>query len=1107
MKKLLIHLSCLCLFVVNISAQSMKSIVGSVLDENNEPIIGATIMAKGTDLGTITDFDGNFQLRVPESTTHILVSYVGMKQQELQVAPTMRITLFSDTQLLQEVVVTGIGRMDKRLFTGASDKIDASAAKLDGISDVSRALEGRSAGVSVQNVSGTFGTAPKIRVRGATSIYGDSKPLWVVDGVVVENIINIGSDDLSSGNAETLISSAIAGLNAEDIESFDILKDGSATSIYGARAMAGVIVITTKKGRPGVSSISYTGEFTYRMVPSYNEFNIMNSQDQMGVYQEMQSKGWLDMPKLVNASNSGLYGKMFQLMRSYDEKTGTFGLANTPEAMNNYLRQAEMRNTDWFDLLFNNSIMQNHSVSVSSGSEKSSYYASISAMYDPGWTLQSNTERYTGNFNANYNILKNLSLNMISMASYRKQRAPGTVSQSADVVSGEVKRDFDINPYSYALNSSRVLDPNEFYTSNYAPFNIFNELENNYMDLEVVDLKFQGEMKWKVLRGLEVAALGALNYKSSAQEHHVKDNSNLASAYRAMDNAVIRENNKLLYKDPDKPYVYPSTVLPSGGAYNRTDYRMRSLDFRTTLSWVEEFNQLHLVNFFGGMELNSTERGGSSYTGWGMQYSLGEVPFFEYEMFKKLKEDGSNYYNVNSAISRMVAFFGSATYSYKGIYSLNATGRYEGTNQMGRSRKARWLPTWNLGLAWNVHEEEFFGNFPDEISHLMLKTSYSLTGSPIGVSNSSVIIASISQYRPFSNLQESALGVSMLENSELTYEKKHEFNIGAEMGLLGNRVNFGIDWFNRNNFDLIGITYTQGIGGELFKYANVANMKSHGIELTLTTRNITRKGFDWITNFIFGKSETRVTRFESLERAMGLVAGNGFTMEGYPVRGLFSFRFQGLDENGFPTFLREDGTVSSFLDGEINFQNRQDLEAYLKYEGPTDPPVTGGLENMFRYKGFTLNLRLTYSFGNVIRLNPVFAAGYSDLTAMTKEFKNRWVLPGDEKATDIPTILSYRQYLTASSGAVQSYNAYNFSDARVAKGDFIRMKEISLTYDFSREKLPEQMSALSLKLQGTNLFLLYADKKLNGQDPEFFQSGGVSTPIPKQFTLTLRAGF
>ena len=161
---------------------------------------------------------------------------------------------------------------------------------------------------SLENVSGTFGTAPKIRVRGATSIYGSSSPLWVVDGVIMEDAVKVSADDLSSGDATTLISNAIAGLNPDDIESFQVLKDGSATSIYGARAMAGVVVITTKKGRAGRSSINYTGEFSYRLKPSYSNYNICNSQEQMGIYKEMAAKGWLEMASLVNGSTSGLYG-------------------------------------------------------------------------------------------------------------------------------------------------------------------------------------------------------------------------------------------------------------------------------------------------------------------------------------------------------------------------------------------------------------------------------------------------------------------------------------------------------------------------------------------------------------------------------------------------------------------------------------------------------------------------------------------------------------------------------------------------------------------------------------------------------------------------------
>ena len=235
-------------------AQTPKKVTGVVIsEEDDQPVVGASVLVKGTTMGTVTDIDGKFTIdKVPSSSRTLKVSYIGMKTQEVPIKTgTIKIVLTPDSEVLEEVVVTGMQKMDKRLFTGAATKLDAEGVKLNGMADISRGLEGRAAGVSVQNVSGTFGTAPKIRVRGATSIYGSSKPLWVVDGVIMEDVVEVSADELSSGNAETLISSAIAGLNADDIESFQILKDGSATSIYGARAMAGVIVVTTKKGKVG----------------------------------------------------------------------------------------------------------------------------------------------------------------------------------------------------------------------------------------------------------------------------------------------------------------------------------------------------------------------------------------------------------------------------------------------------------------------------------------------------------------------------------------------------------------------------------------------------------------------------------------------------------------------------------------------------------------------------------------------------------------------------------------------------------------------------------------------------------------------------------------
>ena len=1085
-------------------AQSSK-ISGVVLSvEDNEPVVGASILVDGTTTGTITDIDGRFTLNVPDGAK-LQVSYIGMQTQTVRAKKDMVIRMEADSEVLGEVVVTGMQRVDKRLFSGAAVQLSGDDVKMDGLADISRGLEGKAAGVSVQNVSGTFGTAPKIRVRGATSIYGSSKPLWVVDGVIMEDAVEVSADQLSSGDAETLISSAIAGLNADDIESFQILKDGSATSIYGARAMAGVIVVTTKKGKAGVSRVNYTGEFTTRLVPSYNDFNIMNSQEQMGIYKQMEEKGWLNFSETVRAAESGVYGKMYQLMNTFDPNTGLPMLANTEASRNAYLRQAEMRNTDWFDVLFSPSLSQNHSVSISSGTEKASFYASLSAMYDPGWYKRSKVERYTANLNTTYNISKHLSLNMIANASYRKQEAPGTLSQDVDVVGGEVKRDFDINPYSYALNTSRTLDPNEYYTSNYAPFNILNELENNYMDLNIADVKFQAELRWKPIAGLEFAALGAVKYQGTSQEHNIKDNSNQAEAYRAgLNDKTIMDKNPLLYTNPDDPYALPISILPEGGIYRRTDYKMMSYDFRGTVNWNKMFNDIHLVNAFGGMEVNSIDRTKSNFQGWGMQYANGETPYYIYQYFKKGIEEGNQYFSLNNTDVRSVAFFANANYSYKGRYSVNGTIRYEGTNRMGKSRNARWLPTWNVSGAWNVHEENFFKSLEPALSHLTVKASYSLTADrgPADVTNSNVIINSYIPYRPFADIQEPGLQIVDLENSELTYEKKHELNIGVDVGFLNNRINLAMDWYKRNNYDLIGVVNTQGVGGQILKYANVASMKSHGLEFTLSTHNIKTEDFNWRTNFIFSNAKNEVTELEQNSNVMELVYGTGFAREGYPVRGLFSIPFKGLDKNGIPLIENEDGEITST---SIDFQERDNVD-FLIYEGPTDPTITGSFGNEFTYKGFRLNVFMTYSFGNVVRLNPVFSAQYSDMSAMTREFKNRWTLPGDEARTNIPAIISSRMY-EENPDYRYAYNAYNYSDARVAKGDFIRMKEISLSYDFPKQWIaPLKVSSLSLKVQATNLFLIYADKKLNGQDPEFFNAGGVASPVPRQFTFTLRLG-
>ena len=1100
MKKFLLTLICVLMATVTALAQGNR-VQGTVVDENGEPIIGASITLKGSSKGVITDVDGNFTIDNALGKT-LVISYIGYDKQEVKATKTMKITLHGDATALEEVVVTGMQKMDKRLFTGATSKVDANKAKIDGVADISRSLEGRVAGVSVQNVSGTFGTAPKIRVRGATSIYGSSRPLWVVDGVIMEDVTEVDADALSSGDAETLISSAIAGLNADDIESFQILKDGSATSIYGARAMAGVIVVTTKKGRAGSSRISYTGEYTMRLKPSYKQFNIMNSQDQMGVYNEMVANGLISFGRTYRYSSSGVYGKMYQLMNTYNPETGTYALANTPEAQAAYLQEAEMRNTNWFDELFSNAISRNHSISLSSGNDKAQYYASFSYMDDPGWTEMSKVKRYTANINANYNLSKKLTLNMIGNASYRKQKAPGSASQDVNVVTGEVKRDFDINPYSFALNTSRALDPTAFYTRNYAPFNIHNELANNNIGLDVIDLKYQAELRYKPIKQVELAGVAAYKIASTVQTHQVTENSNQAMAFRAMDDATIRDANTWLYTDPDDPTALPVTVLPVGGFYRETKYKMNSWDVRATASYNDVYANDHIVNLFAGMEVSDTKRSRSWFNGVGMQYGMGYIPRFDYNFFKQSQEENARYFYLVNGYGREAAFFGNATYSWKGRYTINGTIRYEGSNRLGKARSARWLPTWNVSGAWNAHEEPWFEKtFGTAFTHATLKASYSLTGDKPAVTNAQTKLVAYNPWRAFAKDGETGIEVDDFPNPDLTYEKKHELNIGASLGFLNNRINVEFDWFRRDNFDLIGPRKTNGTKGTITEYANVASMRSHGEELSISTKNILTKDFQWNTDFIFSHNKTKVTSLDSRTRIIDLISGTGFTMVGYPYRSLFSMDFQGLDKNGIPQFINEDGDLTT---SDIYFQS-YNID-HLKYEGPTDPTITGSLGNTFTWKGWHLNIFITYAFGNVVRLDPSFYASYTDFSAMPKEFKNRWVMPGDEQFTDIPAIADLR-IIQQDNYLSYAYNAYNRSTVRTAKGDFIRMKEISLAYDFPKTWIKHlSLNSLSAKLQATNLFLIYADKKLNGQDPEFFNTGGVAVPMARQLTFTLRIG-
>lgn len=1095
----------LCLGVGRAHAQQQTTLKGSVRDAAGNQVPGATVTVKGTYYGGTTDGGGNFNfIATVDDKSVLVVSFLGYRSQEVGIGErrTFDIRLEEDATSIDAVVVTGFQNISKTTFTGASTKVMAEDIKVKGVTDVSRMLEGQVAGVTIQNVSGTFGSAPKVRIRGASSINGANKPLWVIDGVVHEDIVNISNDDLTSGDPTTLLGSAVAGLNSNDIESIDVLKDASAIALYGARAMNGVIVVTTKRGSADVKpTIRYSSNYTVMLKPSYLNYDIMSSDEQMSVYNELDKKGWLS-ESLFNRSNWGVYGKMYKLIHTYDESTGSFGLRNTAEAKEAFLRRYTTANTDWFDVLFRNSLLQEHSLSISAGVGKSSFYGSLSMMNDQGWSIADRVNRYTANLRQDV-TLGRFKMGYQVVGSVRQQRAPGTISRRTNVVEGSYDRDFDINPFSYALNTSRAMtayDANgdrEYYQRNYAPFNILTEMENNRILLGVVDFKMQGEASYEIIKGLKWEFVGAYRYVKSDREHEITEDANMANAYRAADNDVMRRNNRYLYSDPDHPELPKVVVLPSGGFYNRAEDLMSSYDFRNSITWSASFNK-HNINAMAGQQVSSANRQKYSNTGYGYLYNQGGNVSTDYRILKQMIEGNFAYFSNGYEKTRTAAFYAKADYDYEGRYVFSANVRYEGSNGLGKSRKARWLPTWGVSAKWNLDNEPFARDWR-WLTYASVRSSYGLVATMPPAANSSAIYYDKVTNRPLVEDRENIVTLDSPENRELTWEKSYMANIGLDIAVFNRRLDLVVDVWQRKSFDLISGFKNSGVGGFPSKEANYANMDSWGWEITLGGVPVRAKDFSWRVNITAGYAYNLITNTQATPRIFDMVNPNGGKLQGYPVNSLFSVVYTGLNQYGVPLFISDTGKESM----NVYLQSRT-LD-YIKYEGTIDPPYTGSLSNTFTWKNLSLNVYITFQAGNKIRLAPSFMASYSDLNAMSRKFYDRWILPGT--STSVPSILN--GYENQAKDTAYPYNNYNYSDQMVARGDFIRLKTLSLSYNIPADWIGKSkfIHGASVSVAGSNLFMLYQDRKLNGQDPEFFNSGGVAQPLQKQIVVALSLTF
>ncbi len=1071
-------------------------ILGRVADVNNRPLAAVTIREIGTNNLTQTDEQGEFNILVSSLSASLSFTLLGYFPYESPVkAEKMQINLNISDRSLEEVVITGLQQLDKRKFTGSVAQVDRELIDRSGAVDVSRMLQGVAAGVSVQNVSGTFGATPKIRIRGNSSISANQEPLYVVNGVPITTPANVNVSQLYSGDPATLLGSAISGINAQDIEDIVILKDGAATALYGTRAANGVISITTRSGALNTKQINYSSSLSLGLKPRITEFNVMNSAQEMEFYQELYDKGYLS-----NSNWPSRTGAFTDAYRRYGLRE-----INLEEAYAEIHKSAQA-NTDWFDVLFRNNILQEHNISFSGGGESNQYYLSAGYVYDDGQAIGFGMNRFTTDFRTILKINPRFNLDLNINWSHRNQKTPGTAESATEF--GEVSRRFDINPTAYAMQASRSMYPYEadgsykYYLNNFAPFNIVEEMQENFVNLYAQEIRALIRPSYQISKSLRYEGSFSIRHTHNGFEHIMTELSNVANAYRVDYNDVLRESNNLLYRNPTDPFAYFETILPRGGFINRRANQGTFYNLRSALNFREHWDA-HSLDLTVGGEVNRDRVETNFSRGIGYLYYGGQIVSPSALALIQSVQLDQRLYEENFTHQNQIGYYVSAQYSFKDRYNFESSGRLDASNVFGRLARSKFLPNYSFGLSWNVNQEEFFKNWNSNrhIDFLKLRTSYALRGlafqgSPMLNSNF------INRTRLDDENSEISLLINSPELFNLNWERDYIGNIGLELGLW-NRVNLVAEYYHRENRDLITSINIAQEEGFNEKTINYGSMRNRGIDLTLGFRDLLdNTHFKWNLNLIYGYVKNDFLSGE-LESSLltSISRSTGYPLIGGPYEGLYGFRFARLDADGRPLFYQNGEEVQGIISSETD-------RAYLTYLGSRQPLSTGSIANSFNYKGFEFRVFLTYSTGHFVPMTPIAALNYEDDSNVSADLVYRFRQVGDELYTDIPGILSSIQRLHLRTVPNIDELAYNRSDLRVANASNLRVSELMFSYDLNPQLLNriKGFKSARVMLSANNIYY-WASDKLRGVDPDLLLNGGVTLPNPRSFSFRILASF
>lgn len=1037
------------------NSQQKIAVTGTVVDASTgEPIIGASVKLKGNNTGVITDLNGKFVLTAPINGV-IKFSYVGytsIEQKVTSASQKLTIRLHEDNTALNEVVVVGYQEMKKKDLTGSVSKVDINNLTSTPISSFDQTLGGRVAGVNVTSNEGMPGESMNIVIRGNNSLTQDNSPLYVIDGFPIED------------------ASIASTINPADIESIDILKDASATAIYGARGANGVVIISTKKGKVGKAQISYDGSVTMshvtRLIPMMDAYEFVKLQAEM-------------YPDRVTSETGGY-------LMNYEGKQWTLDdYRNIPQY-------------DWQKEIFRTALLQSHNVRLTGGQDAVRYNASLSYYDQDGILLNSGYNRVQSRINTIIRRGK-LTVNLTTNYSHSVQTGSTPSQSSYSGMNNLFYSVWGYRPVTYPNKSlSSLLDnvmDDAVDASNDYRFNPIMSLKNEYRKYYINNLQLNGYAEYEIIKGLKLKVSGGYTYDARKQDSF--------------------NNSKTRYGGPTSTDKVNAQVV--------RNERLTWLN-ENTLTYQTNIQKKHFFNALAGITFQNSDYEYYSFRTIHIpNESLGMAGMYEGQAAEtnSLKSSWS-----------MMSYLARLNYNYRSKYYATISFRADGSSKFSKNNRFGFFPSGSL--AWNFTEEKFMEPLKNIISNGKLRLSWGLTGnnrideyeyyallqvlkSKQGdyISNGSIP----SGVYPFGNDNTNVGTVPVsLPNQNLKWETTEQWNVGLDLGLFNNRLNITADIYRKTTRDLLLDASLPLSSGFYSATKNIGKVRNDGLELTISSVNIKSRGFTWTTDFNISFNKNKVLELSENQSAlltaatfdqrynsqMSYIAKKGLPMGmmyGYIYEGTYKyddFNKSGSSytlKSGIPHFSTETNTQPGMPkykdlngDGVIDSSDRTIIGRGL-------PIHTGGFTNTFEYSGFDLSVFFQWSYGNdIMNANRLFfesSNGKSRELNQYASYANRWTAENPD--SDIPAAT------TSASNRV-------ISSRIVEDGSFLRLKTISFGYTFPKKWISKiRLSKARVYVAGENLWTWTS---YSGYDPEVSVRNSALTPgldfssYPRAYSLS-----